>query len=122
MEVIKTKINGLYILEPKIFKDSRGHFFESFKEGTFKQLGLESNYPQDNQSLSSKGVLRGLHFQVPGIAQTKVVRVVRGSVLDVAVDIRKNSETYGQYVSVVLSGENNKMYRVYLTFYSFYRA
>lgn len=105
----ETKLKGCFILEPKVFRDQRGYFIESFNKETFKRLtGITSNFVQDNESNSSKGVLRGLHFQRGEYAQAKLVRVVRGSVLDVAVDIRPNSETFGQHVSVLLSGKNKK--------------
>ena len=105
----ETKLKGCFILEPKVFRDQRGYFIESFNKETFKRLtGISSNFVQDNESNSSKGVLRGLHFQRGEYAQAKLVRVVRGSVMDVAVDIRPNSETFGQHVSVLLSGKNKK--------------
>ena len=108
MNITKTDMQGLIIIEPQIFKDPRGCFFESWNAKKFKQLGISEDFVQDNQSVSSKGVLRGLHFQNPPYAQAKLVRVIKGSVLDVAVDLRKNSPTYGIHVSVVLSEENNK--------------
>ena len=108
MNITKTDIQGLIIIEPQIFKDSRGCFFESWNAKKFKQLGISEDFVQDNQSVSSKGVLRGLHFQNPPYAQAKLVRVIEGSVLDVAVDLRKNSPTYGMHVSVILSEKNNK--------------
>jgi dTDP-4-dehydrorhamnose 3,5-epimerase len=107
MEICKLDIEGLLLFRPKVFKDNRGHFFESWSKLTFNNLGLDFDFVQDNQSLSSKGVLRGLHFQKPPFAQGKLVSVIRGSVLDVAVDIRKSSPTYGQYVAVELSDSNN---------------
>ena len=110
MIITKTDIQGLIIIEPQIFKDSRGCFFESWNAKKFKQLGISEDFVQDNQSVSSKGVLRGLHFQNPPYAQAKLVRVLKGSVLDVAVDLRKNSTTYGMHVSVILSEENNKSF------------
>ena len=110
MNITKTDIEGLIIIEPQIFKDSRGAFFESWNAKKFKQLGISEDFVQDNQSVSSKGVLRGLHFQNPPYAQAKLVRVIEGSVLDVAVDLRKNSTTYGMHVSVILSGQNNKSF------------
>jgi dTDP-4-dehydrorhamnose 3,5-epimerase len=110
MNITKTDIQGLIIIEPQIFKDSRGCFFESWNAKKFKQLGISEDFVQDNQSVSSKGVLRGLHFQNPPYAQAKLVRVIEGSVLDVAVDLRKNSPTYGKHVSVILSEENNKSF------------
>ena len=110
MEVIETKINGLFIINPKVFADTRGYFFESFNESVFKQHGLNHNFVQDNQSLSNSGVLRGLHFQAPPFDQGKLVRVITGAVLDVAVDIRKNSPTYGNYISIELNEENKTMF------------
>ena len=110
MNITKTDIEGLIIIEPQIFKDSRGAFFESWNAKKFKQLGINEDFVQDNQSVSSKGVLRGLHFQNPPYAQAKLVRVIEGSVLDVAVDLRKNSPTYGKHVSVILSEQNNKSF------------
>jgi len=110
MNITKTDIQGLIIIEPQIFKDSRGCFFESWNAKKFKQLGISEDFVQDNQSVSSKGVLRGLHFQNPPYAQAKLVRVIEGSVLDVSVDLRKNSPTYGMHVSVILSEQNNKSF------------
>ena len=110
MNITKTDIEGLIIIEPQIFKDSRGAFFESWNAKKFKQLGINEDFVQDNQSVSSKGVLRGLHFQNPPYAQAKLVRVLKGSVLDIAVDLRKNSTTYGKHVSVILSEQNNKSF------------
>ena len=110
MNITKTDIQGLIIIEPQIFKDSRGCFFESWNAKKFKQLGISEDFVQDNQSVSSKGVLRGLHFQNPPYAQAKLVRVLKGSVLDIAVDLRKNSPTYGKHVSVILSEQNNKSF------------
>jgi len=106
MELITTPIKDLLIIQPKIFKDERGYFFESYNESIFKKNGLNINFVQDNESLSQRGVLRGLHFQNPPFAQGKLVRVIKGSVLDVALDIRKNSPTYGQHFSIELSEEN----------------
>lgn len=108
MEIIKTKIEGVLVIEPKVFGDARGYFFESFNSREFCQkTGYDITFVQDNESMSHYGVLRGLHFQCPPFAQSKLVRVVKGTVLDVAVDIRKNSPTYGQYVSIELSGDNH---------------
>lgn len=107
MELLKTQIEGLLILKPQVFIDSRGLFFESYNEKTFESLGILDKFVQDNQSLSQKGVIRGLHYQRPPFAQTKLVRVIKGAALDVAVDIRKNSPTYGKYFSILLTGENN---------------
>ncbi|NNC86752.1 MAG: dTDP-4-dehydrorhamnose 3,5-epimerase [Bacteroidia bacterium] len=108
---IKTySIDGLMLIEPRIFEDDRGYFFESFNSDAFKENGIDLTFVQDNESQSSKGVLRGLHFQNPPFEQGKLVRVGSGSILDVAVDIRKNSKTYGQYESVVLSDNNKLMF------------
>jgi len=112
MEVVKTSINDLVIIKPTVFEDHRGYFFESYNKEVFLRHGIDQNFVQDNESMSAKGVLRGLHFQKPPFTQGKLVRVMRGSVLDVAVDIRKNSPTYGQWASVVLSQENKWMYWV----------
>ena len=110
MEIIKTPIEGLLVIKPKIFGDDRGHFFESWSKDSFAKNGLDLDFVQDNQSLSSKGVLRGLHFQNPPYAQGKLVRVIKGSVLDVAVDIRKDSPTYGQHFSIQLSEKNKTIF------------
>lgn len=111
MNIIETPIDGLFIVEPRVFEDPRGYFFESFSEKLFKEKsGVEVTFVQDNESLSSKGVLRGLHFQKEPYAQAKLVRVVRGAVQDVAVDLRAGSKTFGQYFSVVLSGENKRQF------------
>lgn len=111
MNFIPTKLDGCFIIEPKIITDERGYFMESFNENTF-QKGIDQavHFVQDNQSFSTKGVLRGLHYQTGIHAQAKLVRVLSGEVLDVVVDIRPNSETYGQYVSIVLSAENQKQF------------
>lgn len=109
MKVIATKIPGLLVIEPKVFGDERGFFFESYNEQTFNEAtGVSPRFVQDNHSKSVKGVLRGLHYQLPPRAQGKLVRVVQGEVFDVAVDIRKGSPTYGQWVGEVLSAENKK--------------
>lgn len=110
MEVIKTNIEGVVIIEPRIFKDDRGYFFESFSQREFEEKVCKTTFVQDNESKSSYGVLRGLHFQKPPFAQSKLVRVIKGTVLDVAVDIRKGSPTFGQYVSVELTGENHRQF------------
>jgi dTDP-4-dehydrorhamnose 3,5-epimerase len=111
MKLIETKIKDLYILEPRVFGDDRGYFFESFNSQTFQELiGEEVEFVQDNQSMSGENIVRGLHFQNPPFAQGKLVRVIKGEVIDVAVDIRKDSPTYGEHVSVRLSGENNRMF------------
>lgn len=113
MEVIKTDIEGVLIIEPKVFGDSRGYFFESFNAREFKEkTGLDINFVQDNESRSHYGVLRGLHFQLPPYTQSKLVRCVRGRVLDVAVDIRKGSPTYGRYVSCELTEDNHRQFFV----------
>jgi dTDP-4-dehydrorhamnose 3,5-epimerase len=109
MEVKRYDIEGPVLINPRVFGDERGYFFESFNEAVFKQHNLETAFVQDNQSLSKKGVLRGLHFQNPPYAQGKLVRVIQGSVLDIAVDIRKESPTYGKYVSEILTGGNKFM-------------
>lgn len=110
MKIIKTPIPGLLEIEPAIFGDDRGYFYESYNKDAFHQVGITADFVQDNQSLSSKGVLRGLHFQNPPHAQGKLVRVISGAVLDVALDIRVGSPTYGQHYSVELTGENKKMF------------
>lgn len=115
MNIIKTAIDGLLIIEPRIFEDSRGYFFESFSQREFDEevapiLGHTINFVQDNESMSSYGVLRGLHFQRPPFTQSKLVRCVKGAVFDVAVDIRKGSPTYGQHVSVELTEDNHRQF------------
>ena len=112
MEVIKTAIDGLVIIEPKVFKDARGYFFESFSQREFEQKVRKINFVQDNESMSSYGVMRGLHFQRPPYTQSKLVRCVKGRVLDVAVDIRKGSPTYGEHVAVELSEDNHRQFFV----------
>jgi len=109
MEVIATPIKDLYIIQPKVFEDPRGYFFESYNKNVFEKAGISTEFVQDNQSLSQKDVLRGLHFQNPPYAQGKLVRIIKGAVLDVAVDIRKNSETYGQHFDIVLNEKNKTM-------------
>lgn len=108
MEVIKTELEGVMIIEPRIFKDERGYFYESFSQREFEEKVCKTVFVQDNQSKSGYGVLRGLHFQKAPYEQAKLVRVVSGTVLDVAVDIRRDSPTFGQHVAVELSGENNR--------------
>ena len=109
MQFIRTAIPDVIIIEPTVHGDPRGYFVETFRQDKLEEfLGYQINFCQDNESKSSKGVLRGLHYQLPPFAQTKLVRVISGRVLDVAVDIRKNSPTFGQYVAVELSGENKK--------------
>ena len=113
MNFIATKLEGCYIIEPKIINDDRGYFMESFNENTFqKGIGQAIHFVQDNQSFSSKGVLRGLHYQVGEYSQAKLVRVLSGEVLDVAVDIRPNSKTFGEYVSVLLTADNQTQFFV----------
>ena len=112
MEVIKTSIEGVVIIEPKVFKDARGYFFESFSQREFEEKVHPINFVQDNESMSSYGVMRGLHFQAPPYTQSKLVRCVKGKVLDVAVDIRKGSPTYGQHVAVELSEDNHRQFFV----------
>lgn len=109
MNIIETGLPDLLLIEPKVFEDSRGYFLESYNIDTFKNAGIDINFIQDNQSFSCKGTLRGLHFQNPPYAQVKLVRTITGSIIDVAVDIRKNSKTYGQHYLVKLTGENKKM-------------
>lgn len=109
MELINTGIEGLWVIQPKVFADARGYFFESYNKELFTKNNLDLNFVQDNQSLSHKGVLRGLHFQNPPFAQGKLVRVITGAVYDVAVDIRKNSPTYGKYFGAELTEENKMM-------------
>lgn len=110
MEVKQTQIPGVVIIEPRLFKDDRGYFFESFSERDFNTQVREIHFVQDNESKSSYGVLRGLHFQKPPHAQSKLVRVIKGAVLDVAVDIRKGSPTFGQHVAVELTEENHRQF------------
>jgi dTDP-4-dehydrorhamnose 3,5-epimerase len=110
MEIIKPPIEGLLVIKPKVFRDDRGYFFESWSKQSFSEVGLDLDFVQDNESISSKGVLRGLHFQNPPFAQGKLVRVIKGAVLDVSVDIRKDSPTYGQHFSVELSEENKTIF------------
>ena len=108
MNIISTKFEGVYLIKPEIFKDERGSFFESFNQKIFqKETKQEINFVQDNQSVSAKNILRGLHFQKPPNAQAKLVRVIKGSVLDVVVDLRKKSKTYGEYILEELSEYNN---------------
>jgi dTDP-4-dehydrorhamnose 3,5-epimerase len=112
MKKTKTFIKDLFIIEPQVFKDDRGYFMESFKDNWFKNEFPNINFIQDNESKSTFGVLRGLHFQSPPFSQTKLVRVVKGKVLDVAVDLRKESQTYGEFEYIVLSDENKKQFLV----------
>lgn len=110
MEYIKTEIEGVWILQPKVFDDARGYFFEVFKQSDFEQHIGNVNFIQDNESKSTYGVLRGLHYQKGDLSQAKLVRVISGKVLDVAVDIRKNSPTFGKHVMVELCGENKRQF------------
>ena len=113
MTFTETKLKGCFILEPKIIKDERGYFIESFNEKTFQEgIGQNVTFVQDNQSFSTRGVLRGLHYQCGEHAQAKLVRVLQGEVLDVAVDLRPESETFGQYEAVLLSSDNQKQFFV----------
>jgi dTDP-4-dehydrorhamnose 3,5-epimerase len=108
MEIVKTSIEGLVIIQPKVFEDERGYFMESYKESFIKENFPDIHFIQDNESRSTYGVLRGLHFQKPPFEQTKLVRVIDGEVLDVAVDLRKESPSYGKWESIILSGENKR--------------
>ncbi len=110
MKVIDTGFPGLFELEPRVFEDARGYFYESYNKSQFEQLGVREEFVQDNQSLSQSNVLRGLHFQAPPHAQGKLVRVITGAVLDVALDIRKGSPTYGKFHTVELTEENKKLF------------
>ena len=110
MEVIKTKIDGVYIIEPRIFEDARGYFFESFSQREFDEKIGHVEFVQDNESKSNYGVMRGLQFQRPPFTQSKLVRCVKGAVLDVAVDIRKGSPTYGEHVAVELTEDNHRQF------------
>jgi dTDP-4-dehydrorhamnose 3,5-epimerase len=110
MQVIETNIPGLLEIMPSVFGDDRGHFFESYNKEAFARIGVNHEFVQDNQSLSNTGVLRGLHFQNPPFAQGKLVRVIQGAVLDVVVDIRRGSPTYGKHHKVMLTGENKMMF------------
>lgn len=112
MKITTTPISELIVIEPKVFGDDRGYFMESFNAEWFNKNVSETNFIQDNESKSSKGVLRGLHFQTPPFSQAKLVRVIQGEVLDVAVDLRKDSPTYGQHHSIILSEENKKHFFV----------
>ena len=110
MEITKTSAEGLVVIQPKVFEDERGYFMESYKESFIKENFPNIDFIQDNESKSTYGVLRGLHFQKPPFEQTKLVRVIDGEVLDVAVDLRQNSPTYGKWESIILSGENKKQF------------
>nr|WP_261791276.1 dTDP-4-dehydrorhamnose 3,5-epimerase [Fusobacterium nucleatum] len=109
MKKIETEIKDLFIIEPQIFEDSRGYFFESYNYNTFKEIGIDNIFVQDNHSKSLKGVLRGLHFQKGEYSQAKLIRALKGAVLDIAVDLRKDSETFGKYIAVELNEKNKKM-------------
>jgi dTDP-4-dehydrorhamnose 3,5-epimerase len=109
MEIKATPINDLFVIQPKIFEDERGYFYESYSKALFEKNGIITDFVQDNQSLSQKGVLRGLHFQNPPYAQGKLVRAIKGAILDVAVDLRKNSDTYGQHFDIELNETNKTM-------------
>ena len=110
MNIIKTSIEGVVIIEPHLFKDERGYFFESFNQREFEEKICKTTFVQDNESKSGYGVIRGLHYQKPPFAQSKLVRVIKGAVLDVAVDIRKGSPTFGQHVAVELTEENHRQF------------
>lgn len=113
MKKIATKIEGVYIIEPQVFGDARGYFMETWSTKNFEELGLHYDFVQDNQSFSArKGILRGIHFQNAPMSQAKLVRVIRGAVMDVAVDLRKGSPTYGQWVTAELSAENKRMFLI----------
>lgn len=109
MTITETKLPGLLVIDPKVFGDERGYFFESFNRRAFESAGLPADFLQDNESKSAKGVLRGLHFQHPPYEQGKLVRVARGAAIDVSVDIRKSSSTYGKWEAIELSGQNKRM-------------
>lgn len=108
MKIINTPIEGVYIIEPQVFEDARGYFFESYNKAKLAELGIHNEFIQDNQSKSCYGTIRGIHFQKGDFSQAKLVRVLDGTVLDVAVDLRKGSKTFGKHVAVELSGENNR--------------
>jgi len=110
MQITKTEIEGLIEITPRVFEDERGYFYESYSKAAFKKNGIDADFVQDNQSLSQKGVLRGLHFQNPPFAQGKLVRVIKGAVLDIAVDLRKDSPTYGKYHKVLLTEKNKRLF------------
>lgn len=112
MKIIETPIPGLLIIEPRVFADERGYFFESFNKNKFAENGLVSNYVQDNESKSHYGVIRGLHYQLAPYAQTKLIRVVRGTVYDVAVDLREGSPTFGKWYGVIVSASNKRQFYI----------
>ncbi|MBK8506805.1 MAG: dTDP-4-dehydrorhamnose 3,5-epimerase [Saprospiraceae bacterium] len=110
MKIIKTDIDGLIIIEPDVWKDDRGYFYESYHSKRYHEAGIKCTFAQDNEAFSGKGVLRGLHYQLPPFGQAKLVRIVQGSILDIAVDIRPESTTFGRYHAVFLSGENKTQF------------
>ena len=112
MNILETPIPGLLVIEPDVYKDTRGYFFESYNEKRLEGIGIQKRWVQDNQSCSQKGVVRGLHFQKPPFAQAKLVRILQGAALDFAVDIRKGSPTYGQYYSVLLTADNFRQFYI----------
>ena len=112
MRIIETPIPGLLIIEPRVFADERGYFFESYNESNFEKLGLVHRFVQDNESKSQRGVIRGLHYQLEPYAQTKLIRVIRGTVYDVAVDLRKGSPTFGQWYGLEVSATNKKQFYI----------
>lgn len=112
MKLIETFIEGLYVIEPKVFEDDRGYFFESYNNKILVENGINLNFVQDNQSKSNYGVIRGLHYQLNPYSQTKLVRVLEGAVYDVAVDLRSNSKTYGKWFGIELSAENKKQFLI----------
>lgn len=116
MEFVQTEFEGLLIIQPKVFEDNRGYFFESYNSSVFTSNGISTSFLQDNQSKSDKNVLRGLHFQHPPFAQAKLIQVIKGAVLDVVVDLRKNSKTFGKHFKIKLSEENKTMLYVPIGF------
>lgn len=112
MDFFNPPIEGLVVVSPRVFKDNRGYFFESYNQRVWKEAGIEADFVQDNESFSTQNTLRGLHFQKPPFAQAKLVRVLEGAVWDVAVDLRKNSRTFGQWFGVELSAENKKQFYI----------
>ncbi len=112
MKIIETGFDGLYIIEPQVFEDERGYFFESYNLKKISEYGLKAQFIQDNESKSSYGVIRGLHYQLEPFAQTKLLRVVQGKILDVAVDMRQNSKTFGSYFAIELSAENKRQFYI----------
>lgn len=112
MEIVTTSIKDLVIIKPTVFADDRGYFLESYNEAKFQELGISTHFVQDNESSSSKGVLRGLHFQKPPFAQAKLIRVIKGAVLDIAVDLRKQSKSYGRWEAIELNEDNKWMFYI----------